>query len=205
MFADSYNHITDGSLELQSLFCQPIKLKEQNTTETPKAAKTAGRMKRSSLRTVGDVSSPEQTENGRKIMETPQAAALTELKISVPETGTSSVAGGSSHPTNVPPETPVKPAEPAQLAPETPARTSEHTGIAPETPVVSEQVEIAPDTPVRESMSKRYFNDHEMCEQETRPANSFTSFEERRSEICEDRRDLDAILMNEEVLLRCII
>ncbi|KAL0669881.1 hypothetical protein Bca4012_032585 [Brassica carinata] len=187
-----------GSLELQSLFCQPIKLKEQNTTETPKAAKTAGRMKRSSLRTVGDVSSPEQTENGRKIMETPQAAALTELKITVPETGTSSVAGGSSHPTNVPPETPVKPAEPAQLAPETPARTSEQTGIAPETPVVSEQVEIAPDTPVRESMSKRYFNDHEMCEQETRPANSFTSFEERRSEICEDRRDLDAILMNEE-------
>ncbi|CAG7906628.1 unnamed protein product [Brassica rapa] len=188
-----------GSLELQSLFCQPIKLKEQNTTETPKAAKTAGRMKRSSLRTIGDVSSSEQTENGREIMETPQAAALAELKITVPETGTSSVAGGSSHPTNVPPETPAKTAEPAHLAPETPARTSEQTGIAPETPVVSEQVEIAPDTPVRDSMSKRYFNDHEMCEQETRPANSFTSFEERPSEICEDRRDLDAILMNEEV------
>nr|VDD12621.1 unnamed protein product [Brassica rapa] len=187
-----------GSLELQSLFCQPIKLKEQNTTETPKAAKTAGRMKRSSLRTIGDVSSSEQTENGREIMETPQAAALAELKITVPETGTSSVAGGSSHPTNVPPETPAKTAEPAHLAPETPARTSEQTGIAPETPVVSEQVEIAPDTPVRDSMSKRYFNDHEMCEQETRPANSFTSFEERPSEICEDRRDLDAILMNEE-------
>ncbi|KAF8050221.1 hypothetical protein N665_2022s0007 [Sinapis alba] len=180
-----------GSLDLQLLFCQPIKLKEQNTTETPKAA---GQMKRSSLRTVGS----------------PQAAALAELKITVPETvenntevsaetGASSVAAGSSHPTNVPPETPAKPAELAHLAPETPARTSEQTGIAPETPIVSEQVEIAPETPVRESMSKRYFNDHETCEQETRPANSFTSIEEGPSEICEDRRDLDAILMNEEV------
>ncbi|KAG2307814.1 hypothetical protein Bca52824_027562 [Brassica carinata] len=191
-----------GSLDLQLLFCQPIKLKEQNTTETPKAAKTTGRMKRSSLRTVGsrgDVSSSEQTENVREIMETPQAAALAELKITVPETGASYVAAGSSHPTNVPPETPAKAAEPAQLAPETPARTSEQTGIAPETPVVSEQVEIAPETPVRESMSKRYFNDHETCEQETRSAKSFISFEERPSEICQDRRDLDAILMKDEV------
>ncbi|KAJ4902528.1 Sister chromatid cohesion 1 protein 2 [Raphanus sativus] len=202
-----------GSLDLQLLFCQPIKLKEQNTTETPKAAKTTGRMKRSSLRTVGgrgDVSSSEQTENGREIMETPQTATLTELRITVPETvenntevsaetEASSVAAGSAHPTNFPPETPAKAAGPAQLAPETPARTSEQTGIAPETPVVSEQVEIAPETPVRESMSKRYFNDHETFEQETRPGNSFTSFEEHPSEICEDRRDLDAILMNEEV------
>ncbi|KAJ0260680.1 Sister chromatid cohesion 1 protein 2 [Hirschfeldia incana] len=203
-----------GSLELQSLFCQPIKLKEQSTTETPKAAKNTGRMKKSSLRTAGsrgDVSPSEQAENGREIMETPQAAALTELRITVPETvennrevsaetGTSSVAGGSAHPKNVPPETPAKAAEPAaELAPETPARTSEQIGIAPETPIVSEQVEIAPETPVRESMSKRYFNDHETCEQETRPANSFTSFEKRPSECCEDRRDLDAILMNEEV------
>ncbi|XP_056862924.1 sister chromatid cohesion 1 protein 2 isoform X3 [Raphanus sativus] len=201
-----------GSLDLQLLFCQPIKLKEQNTTETPKAAKTTGRMKRSSLRTVGgrgDVSSSEQTENGREIMETPQTATLTELRITVPETvenntevsaetEASSVAAGSAHPTNFPPETPAKAAGPAQLAPETPARTSEQTGIAPETPVVSEQVEIAPETPVRESMSKRYFNDHETFEQETRPGNSFTSFEEHPSEICEDRRDLDAILMNEE-------
>ncbi|CAH8358047.1 unnamed protein product [Eruca vesicaria subsp. sativa] len=199
-----------GSVDLHLLFCQPIKLKEQNTTETPKAAKTAGRITRSSRRTVGDVSSSEQIENGREIMGTPQAAALPELKITVPETvennntevsaetEASFVAAGSSHPTNVPPETPAKPAEPAHLAPETPARTSELTEIAPETPVVSERVEIAPDTPVRESMSERYFKDHETCEQETRPENSFTSSNERLSESCEVRRDLDAILMNEE-------
>ncbi|CAN6929502.1 unnamed protein product [Brassica oleracea] len=179
-----------GSLDLQLLFCQPIKFKEQNTTETPKAAKTARRMKRSSLRTVesrGDVFPLEQTETGREIMETPQAAGLAELKITVPEmVSASSIAAESAHQTKVAPETPMKPAEP--------------TYIAPETPAVSERVEIAPDTPVRESMSKRYFEDPETCEQETRPSNSFTFFDECLSEFCEDRRDLDAILMNEEVL-----
>ncbi|WZZ65900.1 hypothetical protein YC2023_077270 [Brassica napus] len=178
-----------GSLDLQLLFCQPIKFKEQNTTETPKAAKTARRMKRSSLRTVesrGDVFPLEQTETGREIMETPQAAGLAELKITVPEmVSASSIAAESAHQTKVAPETPMKPAEP--------------TYIAPETPAVSERVEIAPDTPVRESMSKRYFEDPETCEQETRPSNSFTFFDECLSEFCEDRRDLDAILMNEEV------
>ncbi|KAG2251825.1 sister chromatid cohesion 1 protein 2 isoform X3 [Brassica napus] len=177
-----------GSLDLQLLFCQPIKFKEQNTTETPKAAKTARRMKRSSLRTVesrGDVFPLEQTETGREIMETPQAAGLAELKITVPEmVSASSIAAESAHQTKVAPETPMKPAEP--------------TYIAPETPAVSERVEIAPDTPVRESMSKRYFEDPETCEQETRPSNSFTFFDECLSEFCEDRRDLDAILMNEE-------
>ncbi|CAN7084786.1 unnamed protein product [Brassica oleracea var. botrytis] len=180
----------DGSLDLQLLFCQPIKFKEQNTTEAPKAAKTARRMKRSSLRTVesrGDVFPLEQTETGREIMETPQAAGLAELKITVPETvSASSIAAESAHQTKVAPETPMKPAEP--------------TYIAPETPAVSERVEIAPDTPVRESMSKRYFEDPETCEQETRPSNSFTFFDECPSAFCEDRRDLDAILMNEEVL-----
>ncbi|XP_013587886.1 PREDICTED: sister chromatid cohesion 1 protein 2-like isoform X1 [Brassica oleracea var. oleracea] len=178
-----------GSLDLQLLFCQPIKFKEQNTTETPKAAKTARRMKRSSLRTVesrGDVFPLEQTETGREIMETPQAAGLAELKITVPEmVSASSIAAESAHQTKVAPETPMKPAEP--------------TYIAPETPAVSERVEIAPDTPVRESMSKRYFEDPETCEQETRPSNSFTFFDECPSAFCEDRRDLDAILMNEEV------
>ncbi|XP_013587887.1 PREDICTED: sister chromatid cohesion 1 protein 2-like isoform X2 [Brassica oleracea var. oleracea] len=177
-----------GSLDLQLLFCQPIKFKEQNTTETPKAAKTARRMKRSSLRTVesrGDVFPLEQTETGREIMETPQAAGLAELKITVPEmVSASSIAAESAHQTKVAPETPMKPAEP--------------TYIAPETPAVSERVEIAPDTPVRESMSKRYFEDPETCEQETRPSNSFTFFDECPSAFCEDRRDLDAILMNEE-------
>ncbi|KAF2608952.1 hypothetical protein F2Q68_00044689 [Brassica cretica] len=119
-------------------------------------------------------------------METPQAAGLAELKITVPEmVSASSIAAESAHQTKVAPETPMKPAEP--------------TYIAPETPAVSERVEIAPDTPVRESMSKRYFEDPETCEQETRPSNSFTFFDECLSEFCEDRRDLDAILMNEEV------
>ena len=190
VFADCCNSIADGSLDLQLLFCQPIKFKEQNTTEAPKAAKTARRMKRSSLRTVesrGDVFPLEQTETGREIMETPQAAGLAELKITVPETvSASSIAAENAHQTKVAPETPMKPAEP--------------TYIAPETPAVSERVEIAPDTPVRESMSKRYFEDPETCEQETRPSNSFTFFDECPSEFCEDRKDLDAILMNEEVL-----
>ncbi|KAG2325197.1 hypothetical protein Bca4012_039685 [Brassica carinata] len=185
-----------GSLDLQLLFNQPIRLKEQNTTETPNAAKTAKRMKRSSLRTVGnrgDVFPLEQTESGREIMETPQAAALSELEITVPETvSASSIAAGSAHQTKVASEKPIEPAEPTYMAPDTPLRTSEQTGNAPETPPVSDREEIVPETLVRESMSKIYSKDPETCEQETRPANSFTS-------IYEDRRDLDVILMDEEV------
>ncbi|CAA7055186.1 unnamed protein product [Microthlaspi erraticum] len=179
-----------GSSELQLLFSQPIKLTEPNITEAPKAARTTRRVKDSSMGTVRSHGVVAQ-----EIMETPQAAALAELKITVPETvvetGSSSVAAGIDHQT----ETPVKPAE---IAPETPARTSEHTEIAPETPVVSERVEIAPETPVRESSSKRYFEDPEPCDKETRHASCFTSFDEHPSEICKDGRDLDAILMNEE-------
>ncbi|CAH2080122.1 unnamed protein product [Thlaspi arvense] len=196
------------SSDLRLLFCQRVKLKEHDTTETPKAAKTAGRMKNSSLRKVGshgNVFSSEQTENAREIMETPQAAALTELRVTVPETvgnntevaaetGTSSIATGRAHQTEVAPETPVKPAEPVEIAPETPARTSEQTEIAPETPVVSERVEMAPETPVRESISSRYFKDPETCERGLQVPS--TSFDEHPYE---DRKDLDAILMNEEV------
>ncbi|XP_018444973.2 sister chromatid cohesion 1 protein 2-like isoform X2 [Raphanus sativus] len=189
-----------GSLDLQLLFNQPIRLKEQNTTETPKAAKTARRMKRSSLRGRGDAFPVEQTESGPEIMETPQAVALAELKITAPETvSVSSIAAGSSHQTKVASETPIEPAEPTYIAPDTPARTSEQTGIAPETPAVSEREEIAPEMPLRESMSERYCKDPETCEQETRPANSFTFFDECPSEYYEDGRDLDVILMHEEV------
>ncbi|XP_024014810.1 sister chromatid cohesion 1 protein 2 isoform X2 [Eutrema salsugineum] len=202
-----------GSSDFLSLFGQPIKLKKQDTTETPKGTKTARRMENSSRGTVGshgDVFSSEQADHVREIMETPQAAALAELKVIIPETvgnnkevsaetGASSIAASIAHQTEIALETPVKPVEPVEIAPETPARTSEQTEIAPETPVVSERVEIAPETPVRESMSIRYFKDPETCEQERRPASSFTSFDGQPSEFREDRRDLDAILMNEEV------
>lgn len=212
MFAYCYNPITDGSLDLQSLFCQPIKLKERGTIRTPKNAKTAGRMESSSIGTVripGDVLSSDQTENAQEIMETPHAAALAGLKLTVgnstevsAEMGASSINSGIAHQTEIAPETPVKPAD---IAPETPVRTSEQTEIAPETPVVSEQVEIAPETPARESKSIRFFEDPEICDKETRPASSFTSFSEHSSGFCKENRDLDAILMNEEVLLHCII
>ncbi|CAN8272938.1 unnamed protein product [Cochlearia groenlandica] len=161
-----------GSLELQLLFSQPIKLKEPNTADTPKAAKTARRM---------ESSSSEQTDNGREVMETPQASALAELRVTVP--------GNNTEVSGI--------ADQREIAPETPVRTSEQTNIAPETPVVCEQVEIAPETPMRESMSIPYFKDPETCEKETRPASSFTYFDEHPSGFSKDR-DLDDILINDE-------
>lgn len=211
MFADCYNP-TDDSLDLQSLFCQPIKLKNWGTTGTPKDAKIGGRKENSTLDTVrvpGDVISSNQSENSQEIMETPQAAALAGLKVTVGnsnevpvEMQASSTTSGITDQTENGAETPVKP---SIIAPETPVRTSEQPEIAPETPAVSEQVEIAPDTPVRESMSKRFFMDLENCDKETRPAIPFTSFDEQPSVYCVENRDLDTILMNEEVLLCCII
>ncbi|KFK33057.1 hypothetical protein AALP_AA6G324500 [Arabis alpina] len=194
------------SLDLQSLFCQPIKLKRRNTTGTPRDTKTAGRKKKASLGTVRiptDALSSDETENAQEIMETSQAAALAGLKVTVGSSSevsaameASSITSGFAHQPEIAPETPVKPAD---IAPETPVRRSEPTEIAPESPVVSEQVEIAPDTPVRESMSIRFFEDPEICEKEARPACSFTSLGEHQSVYCTEDRDLDAILMNEEV------
>lgn len=211
MFADCCNP-SDGSLDLQSLFCQPIKLKDWATTGTPKDAKIAKRKKNSSLGTVripGDVLSSDQTQSAQEIMETPQAAALTGLKVTVGnssevsvEMEASSITSGNAHQTENAAETPVKP---SVIAPETPVRASEYTEIAPETPVVFEQVEIAPETPVRESNSIRYFKDPETCYKETRPASPFTSFNKHPPEYCVENRDLDTILMNDEVLLCCII
>ncbi|CAL9224021.1 unnamed protein product [Arabidopsis halleri] len=195
-----------GSSDLQSLFCQPIKLKNWATTGTPKDAKIARRKENSSLdtvRTPGVILSSDQTENTQEIMETPQAAALAGLKVTAGnsnmvsvEMGASSMTSGTAHQTENAAETPVKP---SVIAPETPVRTSEQTEIAPETPVVSEQVEIAPETPVRESMSKRFFKDPETCYKKSRPASPFTSFEEHPSVYYVENRDLDTILMNDEV------
>ncbi|CAA0406627.1 unnamed protein product [Arabidopsis thaliana] len=195
-----------GSSDLQSLFCQPIKLKNWATTGTPKDAKIARHKEKSSLDTVrspGVILSSDQTENTQEIMETPQAAALAGLKVTAGnsnvvsvEMGASSTTSGTAHQTENAAETPVKP---SVIAPETPVRTSEQTAIAPETPVVSEQVEIAPETPVRESMSKRFFKDPGTCYKKSRPASPFTSFEEHPSVYYVENRDLDTILMNDEV------
>ncbi|CAH8277714.1 unnamed protein product [Arabidopsis lyrata] len=195
-----------GSSDLQSLFCQPIKLKNWATTGTPRDAKIARRKENSSLdtvRTPGVILSSDQTENTQEIMETPQAAALAGLKVTAGnsnmvsvEMGASSITSGTAHQTENAAETPLKP---SVIAPETPVRTSEQTEIAPETPVVSEQVEIAPETPVRESMSKRFFKDPETCYKKSRPASPFTSFEEHPSVYYVENRDLDMILMNDEV------
>ncbi|KAG7544058.1 Rad21/Rec8-like protein N-terminal [Arabidopsis thaliana x Arabidopsis arenosa] len=210
-FANPFRSFLDpliqyGSLELQSLFCQPIKLKNWATTGTPKDAKIARRKKNSSLdtvRTPGVVLSSDQTENTQEIMETPQAAALAGLKVTAGnsnevsvENEASSITSRTAHRTENAAETPVKP---SVIAPETPVRTSEQTQIAPETPVVSEQVEIAPETPVRESMSIRFSKDPETYYKETRPASPFTSFEEHPSVYSVESRDLDTILMNDEV------
>jgi len=211
VFADCC-HPADGSSDLQSLFCQPIKLKNWATTETPKDAKV-GRCKENSsldtVRTPGVILSSDQTENTQEIMETPQAAALAGLKVTAGnsnvvsvEMGASSTTSGTAHQTENAAETPVKP---SVIAPETPVRTSEQTAIAPETPVVSEHVEIAPETPVRESMSKRFFKDPGTCYKKSRPASPFTSFEEHPSVYYVENRDLDTILMNDEVLLCCIL
>ncbi|CAE6203388.1 unnamed protein product [Arabidopsis arenosa] len=209
-FANPFRSFLDpliqyGSLELQSLFCQPIKLKNWATTGTPKDAKIARRKKKSSLdtvRTPGVVLSSDQTENTQEIMETPQAAALAGLKVTAGnsnevsvEIEASSITSRTAHQTENAAETPVKP---SVIAPETPMRTSEQTQIAPETPVVSEQVEIAPETPVRESMSIRFSKDPETYYKETRPASPFTSFEEHPSVYSVESRDLDTILMNDE-------
>ncbi|AED94604.1 Rad21/Rec8-like family protein [Arabidopsis thaliana] len=194
-----------GSSDLQSLFCQPIKLKNWATTGTPKDTKIARHKEKSSLDTVrspGVILSSDQTENTQEIMETPQAAALAGLKVTAGnsnvvsvEMGASSTTSGTAHQTENAAETPVKP---SVIAPETPVRTSEQTVIAPETPVVSEQVEIAPETPVRESMSKRFFKDPGTCYKKSRPASPFTSFEEHPSVYYVENRDLDTILMNDE-------
>ncbi|XP_010436022.1 PREDICTED: sister chromatid cohesion 1 protein 2-like isoform X2 [Camelina sativa] len=194
------------SVELQSLFCQPIKLKNWATTGFPKDDKIARRRENSSRLTVritGDILSSDQTQNAQEIMETPQASALSGLKVTVGnikevpvEMEASSSASGSAHQTENAAETTVKH---SVIAPETPVRTSEHTGIAPETPVVFEQVEIAPETPVRESMSARYFKDPETCYKDTRPASPFTSLNEHPSVYCVENRDLDTILINDEV------
>lgn len=199
-------------MHLRSLFCQPIKLKRRDTTGTFRDAQTAGRIRNSSRGTVRvpvDALYSDETENAQEIMETPQAAALAGLKVTVGNSSevsaameAGSITSGIAHQTEVTPETPVKPAD---IAPETPVRRSEQTEIGPETPVVSEQVEIAPDTPVRESVSIRFFVDPDICDKEARPASSFTSFGEHQSVYSAEDRALDTILMNEEVLLHSII
>ncbi|XP_010450610.1 PREDICTED: sister chromatid cohesion 1 protein 2-like isoform X2 [Camelina sativa] len=190
-----------GSVELQSLFCQPIKLKNWATDD--KITRRREKSSRLTVRITGDVLSSDQTQNAQEIMETPQAAALSGLKVTVGninevpvEMEASSTASGNAHQPENAAETTVKH---SVIAPETPVRTSEHTGIAPETPVVFEQVEIAPETPVRESMSTRYFKDPETRYKETRPASPFTSLNEHPSVYCVENRDLDTILMNDEV------
>ncbi|EOA16030.1 hypothetical protein CARUB_v10004158mg [Capsella rubella] len=196
-----------GSVELQSLFCQPIKLKNWATTGFPEEAKIARRtekISRGSIRVPGDILSSDQTQNAQEIMETPQAAALSGLRVTVGninevsvEMEACSIASGNAHQTENILETPVKH---SVIAPETPVRTSEHTELAPETPVrTSEQVEIAPETPLRESMSTRYFKDPKTYYKETRPASPFTSLNEHPSVYRVENRDLDTILMNDEV------
>ncbi|XP_010528173.1 PREDICTED: sister chromatid cohesion 1 protein 2 isoform X3 [Tarenaya hassleriana] len=177
-------------MELQVLSVQSARPRKPETMETPKAARTSGQMKDFSLetkRTPAAFLDSERMGNARETVEVTAAVADVEQPMNTRETVEIPLAGSL-------PELEV-------TAVENCTEIATETEVSPRAAGTAEQTEIAPETPVRESMSIRYFKSPESpSDKAMRSANYGSSFDKDPMMFGEDR-DLDMILMQEEVIV----